>query len=91
MDMKQLRQKVGLKAEEVAVKLGIAQSTVRNWEQGRTIPKLRIDQIGNLLRLYGCSFEELEQAIKNTKTEVEVCEGAQVTSTLINYKGDASR
>lgn len=62
MDMKELRKSVGLKAEEVAVQLGISVSTVRNWEQGRTMPKLRLDQFCRLIKIYNCSPDELEQA-----------------------------
>lgn len=68
MTMKELRQNAGLRAEDVAVELSIAVSTVRNWEQGRTIPKLRVDQIEKLLILYRCSFEELVAAVKLTYT-----------------------
>ena len=60
--MKELRQRTGLRAEDVAVRLNIAVSTVRNWEQGRTIPKLRVDQFALLCKLYQCSIEELNQA-----------------------------
>ncbi len=66
MDMKALRQSAGLKAEEVAIAIDASISTIRNWEQGRTMPKLRIDQFSKLLSLYGCSFEELEQAVKES-------------------------
>ena len=66
MDMKKLRQKAGIRAEEVAVSLEIALSTIRNWEQGRTIPRLRADQFFKLLRLYNCTAEELERAFKET-------------------------
>ncbi len=62
--MKELRQRAGLRAEDVAVKLGIAVSTVRNWEQGRTIPKMRVDQFVLLCKLYRCSIEELERAAR---------------------------
>lgn len=65
-DMKQLRLKACLRAEEVAAHIGVVHSSIRNWEQGRTIPKLRIDQIGDLIRLYNCTFEELEEAIKKS-------------------------
>lgn len=68
--MKQLRQRAGIRAEEVAYKLDIALSTIRNWEQGRTVPKLRIDQFEALLDLYGCSFEELTAAVKETNQAV---------------------
>ena len=60
--MKELRQRTGLRAEDVAVRLNIAVSTVRNWEQGRTIPKLRVDQFALLCKLYQCSIEELNHA-----------------------------
>jgi len=64
MDMKQLRERAGLRTVDVASRIGVGESSVRNWEKGRTIPKLRIDQTGALLRLYGCTFDELEQAVK---------------------------
>ena len=66
MDMKQLRERVKLRTVDVASRIGVAESSVRNWEKGRTIPKLRIDQIGELLRLYQCSFDELEEAVKES-------------------------
>jgi len=64
--MKQLRERVKLRTVDVASRIGVAESSVRNWEKGRTIPKLRIDQIGELLRLYQCSFDELEEAVKES-------------------------
>ena len=64
--MKQLRQNAGVRAEEVAYKLDVSASTVRNWEQGRTIPKLRIDQFKKLLSLYGVSFDELFEAVQES-------------------------
>lgn len=66
MSIKQLRKRAGLKVEDVAATLDVAISTVGNWEQGRTIPRLRVDQTAKLLRLYNCTFEELEQAVKET-------------------------
>lgn len=66
MDMKQLRQRSGLRAEDIAVRLDIALSTVRNWEQGRTIPRLRIDQTALLCRLYNCTIDELEQSVNES-------------------------
>ena len=64
--MKKLRERVKLRTVDVAYHLNVAESTVRNWEHGRTIPKLRLDQFSELLQLYGCSFEELEQAMKES-------------------------
>ncbi len=42
-------------------------STVRNWEQGRTFPSMSVYQFGKLLNLYRCSFEDLEQAVKESR------------------------
>jgi putative transcriptional regulator len=70
MGMKQLRQKAGLRAEEVAAQIGVAHS-IRNWEQGRTIPKLRVDQVALLCRIYSCSIDDLEQAVKESTANYE--------------------
>lgn len=74
MDMKQLRERVKLRTVDVASSIDVAESSVRNWEKGRTIPKLRIDQVGKLLKLYQCNFEELESAVNESiaKGEVEL-------------------
>ena len=68
--MKELRHRAGLRAEDVAVKLGIAVSTVRNWEQGRTVPKMRVDQFALLCKLYKCSIEELDRATRESEEAV---------------------
>lgn len=65
-NLKQLRQQAKLRAEEVAVALDVAVSSVRNWEQGRTVPKLRVDQMAALCRLYRCDIFELEQACRES-------------------------
>ena len=70
--MKELRQKAGLKAEEVALKIDVSSSTVRNWEQGRTTPKLRVDQFALLCQLYQCSIEQLNKASKQSELELSV-------------------
>lgn len=63
MNIRELRKKQGLKTVDVASVVGVAESTVRNWEYGKTIPKLRLDQIKKLLDLYQCDFNELYFAI----------------------------
>ena len=70
MDMKELREKVNLSAEEAAYRLGVAHSTIRNWESGKTEPSLGVTKLSQLLKLYKCSFEELEQAVIESKTKV---------------------
>lgn len=66
MDMRQLREKAGLRTVDVAYHLGVAESTVRNWESGRTVPKLTVPQMRQLLDLYKCTFEELEESLKES-------------------------
>ncbi len=62
--MKQLRERLGLRTVDVASYLGVGDSTIRNWEHGRSLP--RFDLIEGLLHLYKCSFDELNQAMKET-------------------------
>jgi putative transcriptional regulator len=66
MNIKELRERKKLRTVDVASRVGIAESTVRNWESGRTIPKLRIDQFNELIKLYDCSFDELMTAVKES-------------------------
>ena len=66
MDMKQLRLKVKLRTVDVASRVGIAESSVRNWEKGRTIPKLTIDKVAVLCELYQCSIAELNLAVQQS-------------------------
>lgn len=59
--LKAARVNAGLTQKEAAEKLGVAQSTLRNWENGSTDPKL--PQFMALCRIYdvGCDnifFEE---------------------------------
>ena len=65
--MKQLRERVNLSPADVASMLEISVSSVNNWEAGRTVPKLRLDQFMELMRLYRCDAEELEQAHKESQ------------------------
>ena len=64
MDMKQLRLRSKLRTVDVASMVGVGESSVRNWEKGRTIPKLTIDKTAALCLLYQCSIEELDLAVK---------------------------
>lgn len=65
--MKQLRERVKLSPADVASQLEISVSSINNWEAGRTIPKLRLDQFMELIRLYQCNAEDLEQAHKESQ------------------------
>lgn len=66
MDMRQLRERARLRTVDVAYHLGVAESTVRNWESGRTAPKLTFAQTRQLMQLYQCSFEDLEESVKES-------------------------
>ncbi len=72
MDMKQLRLKVKFRTVDVASRVGIAESSVRNWEKGRTIPKLTIDKVAVLCELYQCSIAELAQAAQKSILQADV-------------------
>jgi putative transcriptional regulator len=78
MDMKQLRLRVKLRTVDVASRVGVGESSVRNWEKGRTIPKLTIDKTAALCLLYQCSIEELAEAVmksmgqENTDTKIDL-------------------
>ncbi|MHC5756067.1 MAG: helix-turn-helix domain-containing protein [Nostoc sp.] len=67
--MRRLRQDAGLRAEAVATTLGVSYSTVRNWEQGRTIPTLYIFRTQKLTQMYKCSLDELASAVQETQNK----------------------
>lgn len=69
MNLKNLRHRANLGTYQVAQELRVAESSVRNWETGRTTPKMRIDQFYHLCELYGCSFDELHQAFLETEKQ----------------------
>lgn len=64
--MQLLRNNAGLTAQAVAAELDVAESTVRNWDKGRTEPKLKIEQFDKLMKLYKCSFNDLLEAVRNS-------------------------
>lgn len=70
MNMRQLRERAKLRTMDVAVALDVAESSVRNWERGRSVP--RLEQVKCLLKLYKCSFDEFYDAITSVRKENEV-------------------
>jgi putative transcriptional regulator len=72
MDMKQLRLRVKLRTVDVASRVGVGESSVRNWEKGRTMPKLTIDKTAALCLLYQCSIEELAQSVQESILQADV-------------------
>lgn len=62
MNMKDLRLRAGKRAEEIAVELGVAVSTVRNWDQLKTAPRMTPVGLEKLMYVYNCTFDELVKA-----------------------------
>lgn len=66
MNMRALRKRAGLKISDVAIKLDCALSSIRNWEKGRTMPRMQAWQVFRLRDLYQCTEAELLQAIEES-------------------------
>ncbi|NEO88657.1 MAG: helix-turn-helix domain-containing protein [Spirulina sp. SIO3F2] len=62
MNMKELRERVDKRPEQIAVELGVAVSTVHNWDQLRTVPRMTPAGIANVMRVYRCTLDELVEA-----------------------------
>ncbi len=62
MDMQVLRERAGLSRAEVAFRLAISETSVRNWEAGRTEPTMTPKKFVDALRLFKCTPEELASA-----------------------------
>lgn len=70
MNMKELRLRAGKRAEVIAVELGVAVSTVRNWDQLNTAPRMTPLGLFKLMEVYACTFEDLikaEEALRESK------------------------
>ena len=55
----ELRKNAGLSRMQVAIALGVTESTVAKWEQGKQEPHLPPRRMKVLMDLYQCSIEEL--------------------------------
>ncbi|MFN6568721.1 transcriptional regulator [Nostoc minutum NIES-26] len=66
MNLRALRERARLTVLDVAKDLDCAESSIRNWEKGRTTPKLEVWQVFRLRDLYECTEEELVQAVKES-------------------------
>ncbi|MEY3867689.1 MAG: helix-turn-helix domain-containing protein [Microcoleaceae cyanobacterium] len=62
MDMEAIRERANLSRAEVAEKLSISETSVRNWETGRTEPTMTPQKFLEALRLFQCTPEELALA-----------------------------
>ena len=63
MEIRKYRKKQGLTQAEVAKKMGVAPSTVTQWETGARRPN--VGQVLQLAETLGCSLDELFGASKS--------------------------
>lgn len=67
--MRELRERAGLKVIDVAYRMGVAESSIRNWERGRSIPRLTPEQFRLICSMYNCSFEEWALSYEETRAK----------------------
>jgi DNA-binding XRE family transcriptional regulator len=64
-----LRLEVGLTQKALAEAMGVTEQTIRNWEQGRSEPRLTIAQTKRLCRLLEKSLDEMPDSLAKTAGE----------------------
>lgn len=57
LTLKAARINAGLTQEQVREKTGVARSTLKNWENGKNLP--RLDKLQKVCTLYGIPIEEI--------------------------------
>jgi transcriptional regulator with XRE-family HTH domain len=53
------RKELGLTQDQIADALGVSGQTVSNWENARSVPTLRIEQIKIFCQLLHCTLDEI--------------------------------
>lgn len=66
-----LRKKRGLRVVDLAFAVGVNESTIRNWEQGRTELRLTIDQYSILLQTFNCTWKQLSDAYRTSEVDTQ--------------------
>ncbi len=54
-----LRQTAEVTQKQLAIALGVTEQTVRNWEQGTSVPRLTIPQTKALCRMLRLSLDDM--------------------------------
>ena len=62
MNLKQLAERAGKTAQQIAVEAGVGKSTVDNWHQLLCVPRMSPLRLSRVMGAYGCTFEELGEA-----------------------------
>lgn len=57
MNIKQFREKCGIRQEDIATKLNVDRSTIAKWETGEAMP--RSDKLPELAKILDCSIDDL--------------------------------
>lgn len=64
MAIKELRVQAGMKQIELAMKIGVSQGAVSQWEKGYTMPKA--DLLPKIAQILNCTIDEL---LKNNECD----------------------
>lgn len=79
--MKRLRQRMGLKQDDVARMVGVERSTVANWERGAKQPSL--DTLVRLSEILGVSLDELVGTSRTTAPPPLICYCFLISDPLV--------
>ncbi|MGB9860066.1 MAG: helix-turn-helix transcriptional regulator [Moorellaceae bacterium] len=80
-NLKQLREKRGLRQEDVAKMVGVERTTVANWERGAKQPSL--ETLVKLSQLFGVSLDELVGVAKTTAPLPLICYRSLISDPLV--------
>lgn len=65
-DMRFLRMNSGLTAKDAGGIAGVSEGTIYNWEKGRSSPTLTPSQTKSLIKGYGCTLDDLVEAVERS-------------------------
>lgn len=65
LTLAKLRERINLTQMKLAVAVGVSLTTVSEWENGKTEPRLKY--VRRLVEVFGCTFEELCEAFDQVK------------------------
>lgn len=72
MTLRELRERQDLTQQQLAQKLGVTDAAVRNWENGRSIPRGTFRLFNKMLIVYKCSWKELCKAMEECEVMISV-------------------
>ena len=72
MNLKQLAERAGKTAQQIAVEAGVGKSTVDNWHQLLCVPRMSPLRLSRVMAAYGCTFDELIAAERLYMAAIEM-------------------